>query len=150
MSNVECGARPSRVEAGLEARMDAVLEQALSERRLVGAVVLAVKDGAPVYRRAAGWADREAGLPMREDALFRLASVSKPIVSTAAMVLAARQRLDLDEDIARWLPAFRPRLADGSPARITPRQLLSHTAGLGYRFFGYSGDPVDREPPDPA
>lgn len=135
MSNVECGARPSRVEAGLEARMDAVLEQALSERRLVGAVVLAVKDGAPVYRRAAGWADREAGLPMREDALFRLASVSKPIVSTAAMVLAARQRLDLDEDIARWLPAFRPRLADGSPARITPRQLLSHTAGLGYRFF---------------
>jgi CubicO group peptidase (beta-lactamase class C family) len=140
MSNVECGVRPSRLEAGLDARVDAVLEQALSERRLVGAVVLVAKDGAPAYRRVAGWADREAGLSMWEDALFRLASVSKPIVSTAAMALAARRRLDLDEDIARWLPEFRARLADGAPARITPRQLLSHTAGLGYRFFEEDGD----------
>ncbi len=72
---------------------------------------------------------------MTEDSLFRLASVSKPIVSTAAMVLVEQGRLDLDESIKRWLPDFRPRLPDGAMVLITPRQLLSHTAGLGYRFF---------------
>jgi CubicO group peptidase (beta-lactamase class C family) len=77
---------------------------------------------------------------MRVDTLFRLASVSKPIVSTAAMVLAAQGRLDLDAGIERWLPAFRSRLADGRAARITARQLLSHTAGLGYRFLEADDD----------
>lgn len=72
--------------------------------------------------------------------VFRLASVSKPIVSTAALVLVAQGRLGLDDDITRWLPEFRPRLADGGPARITARQLLSHMAGLGYRFLEADAD----------
>jgi len=72
---------------------------------------------------------------MSLDTIFRLASVSKPIVSTAALVLAAQGRLALDDHIEHWLPKFQPRLADGRLARITVRQLLSHTAGLGYRFF---------------
>ncbi|WP_407935890.1 serine hydrolase domain-containing protein [Cupriavidus necator] len=121
--------------ASLPERIDAVVRQALDEKRLVGAVVLVSRDGEPVHRQAAGVADRESGRPMTLDAVFRLASVSKPIVSVAALVLAARGRLDLDQGIDRWLPEFRPRLADGRPARITARQLLSHTAGLGYRFF---------------
>lgn len=121
--------------AGLSTRVDAVIEAALTERRLVGIVVLIAENGELVYRRAAGLADREAGRVMREDALFRLASVSKPIVSTAAMVLVARGRLALNEPIGRWLPAFQPCLPDGGPARISVRQLLSHTAGLGYRFL---------------
>ncbi|MBB6559063.1 CubicO group peptidase (beta-lactamase class C family) [Acidovorax soli] len=77
---------------------------------------------------------------MALDAVFRLASVSKPIVSTAALVLVAQGRLDLDAGIERWLPEFQPRLADGSAQRITARQLLSHTAGLGYRFFEADAD----------
>lgn len=121
------------------ASIDTVIDRALAEQRLVGAVVLVQRDGQPFYRRAAGLADREAGMPMREDALFRLASVSKPIVSTAAMVLVAQGRLALDEAITRWLPDFRPRLPDGSTPAITLRQLLTHTAGLGYRFLE-SGD----------
>ncbi|KLU24094.1 beta-lactamase [Caballeronia mineralivorans PML1(12)] len=117
------------------ARLDAVIDTALAQQRLVGAVVLVAHNDALVYRRAAGFADRELGQPMRDDALFRLASISKPIVSTAAMVLVAQQRLQLDDTIERWLPEFRPRLPDGSVARITVRQLMSHTAGLGYRFL---------------
>ncbi|MVT01332.1 serine hydrolase [Enterobacter sp. 10-1] len=121
--------------APLSARIQAVVQQALDERRLVGVVVLAARDGALIHRQAAGWADRESRRMMTADALFRLASVSKPIVSTAALALVAQGRLSLDDSLDRWLPEFRPRLADGQPARIAVWQLLSHTAGLGYRFF---------------
>ncbi|WP_192456683.1 serine hydrolase domain-containing protein [Musicola keenii] len=121
--------------APLSARIQAVVQQALNDRRLVGAAVLVALDGKLIHRQAAGFADRESERPMTTETVFRLASVSKPIVSTAAMALIAQGRLDLDAGIEYWLPEFQPRLGDGSPARITVRQLLSHTAGLGYRFF---------------
>ncbi|QPF74641.1 beta-lactamase family protein [Roseateles sp. DAIF2] len=117
-----------------------VVRQALDQRRLVGAVVLVARDGELIHQQAAGFADREDARPMALDSIFRLASVSKPIVSAAALVLVAQGRLELDHDIGRWLPEFRPRLADGSPARISARQLLSHRAGLGYRFFEADAD----------
>ncbi|MGV7191283.1 serine hydrolase domain-containing protein [Xanthomonas axonopodis] len=111
------------------------MQQALDDQRLVGAVILVARDGELIHQQAAGFADRESARPMTLEAVFRLASVSKPIVSAAALALVAQGRLDLDAGIARWLPEFQPRLADGRAARITVRQLLSHTAGLGYRFF---------------
>lgn len=112
-----------------------VVQQALDEHRLVGAVVLIAHHGELIYQQAAGFADRESQRAMALDTLFRFASVSKPVVSSAAMVLVAQGRITLDAEIDRWLPDFRPKLADGSQARLTLRQLLSHTAGLGYRFF---------------
>jgi len=126
--------------AHLSARIQTAVQQALDDRRLVGAVVLVARDGELIHSQAAGWADRENAWAMPVDAVFRLASVSKPIVSTAALVLVAQGRLGLDDSIDRWLPEFRPRLADGRPVRITVRQLLSHTAGLGYRFFEADAD----------
>lgn len=119
----------------LKERIDEVIDRTIAEKRLVGAVVKVALDGDPVYSRAAGLADREGNRPMQEDALFRLASVSKPIVSTAALVLVAQGRLRLDDSVHRWLPTFRPRLSNGDFAEITIRQLLTHTAGLTYRFF---------------
>ncbi len=124
----------------LAEHVDQAIEAAFADQRLVGAVVLVAHRGQWLYRRAAGLADREAGRTMGEDSLFRLASVSKPIVSVAALSLVDEGRLALDEPIADWLPAFRPRLADGREARITPRQLLSHSAGLGYRFLEADAD----------
>jgi len=126
--------------AHLSSHIRAVVQQALDERRLIGAVVLVAHNGELIHQQAAGHADREGARPMDLTTIFRLASVSKPIVSTAALALVAQGRLDLDEDIGRWLPGFQPRLIDGSPARITARQLLSHTAGLGYRFFEPNAD----------
>ncbi|WP_175692016.1 serine hydrolase domain-containing protein, partial [Burkholderia anthina] len=123
-----------QADPALVERIDAVLSRQLDTQRLVGAVVLVAHHGELVYRRAAGFADRESRTPMREDTLFRLASVTKPIVSTAAMVLIAQHKLSLDEDVTRWLPDFRPALPDGRVPTITVRQLLTHTAGLGYRF----------------
>ena len=121
--------------ARLTDHIKSVVQQALDEHRLVGAVVLVARDGALIHRQAAGWADRGHHRAMTLDAIFRLASVSKPIVSTAALVLVAQGKLNLNDAVERWLPEFRPQLADGRPARIAVWQLLSHTAGLGYRFF---------------
>ncbi|WP_430392221.1 serine hydrolase domain-containing protein [Dyella sp. 20L07] len=124
----------------LKASVDAVVDTALNEQRLVGAVVLVQHRGRSVYRRAGGWADRETRQPMRTDTLFRLASVSKPIVTAAAMALVNRGVLDLDAPVTCWLPDFQPKLADGSTPVITLRHLLSHRAGLGYRFFDAESD----------
>lgn len=121
--------------ANLSARIQAVVQQALEQQRLVGAVILVARDGELIHQQAAGWADRESQRAMTVDTVFRLASVSKPITSTAALVLVAQGKLNLDDSIERWLPEFSPKLADGRSARITVRQLLSHTAGLGYRFY---------------
>ncbi|WP_243434756.1 serine hydrolase [Pseudomonas sp. 30_B] len=126
--------------AYLSTRIQAVVQQALDERRLVGAVVLVARDGELIHQQATGFADRDSAREMDLETVFRLASVSKVIVSATALVLVAQGRLDLDEDIGRWLPEFQPRLANGNPARITARQLLSHTAGLGYRFFEADAD----------
>ncbi|MDH2331213.1 serine hydrolase domain-containing protein [Paenibacillus polymyxa] len=127
------------IQADLDGRVNAVIDQTLNEKRLVGAVVMIYMDGSPVYVRAAGLADREEQRPMHEDALFRLSSVSKPIVSTAALVLAAQGLIKLDESIERWLPDFRPRLISGEQPSITVRQLLTHTAGLTYGFLEEEG-----------
>ena len=121
--------------AALAARIDRLLDSVLPQQRLVGAVVLVHHRGQQVYCRAAGLLDREAQIPMRGDALFRLASVSKPIVSTAALALVGQGRLGLDDPVARWLPYFAPRQPDGAVAAMTVRHLLTHTAGLDYGFF---------------
>lgn len=72
---------------------------------------------------------------MAENALFRLASVTKPIVSAAALALVSQGKLSLHDPVTRWLPAFKPKLTHGQDAQITIRQLMTHTAGLTYRFF---------------
>lgn len=125
----------------LSARIDSVLDEILREQRLVGAVLLVRHQGREIYRRAAGYLDREAATPMRDDAVFRLASVSKPIVSAAALVLVAQGRLQLDDPVARWLPYFQPRQPDGQVAFLTVHHLLTHTAGLDYGFFQPPGGP---------
>jgi CubicO group peptidase (beta-lactamase class C family) len=122
-------------------RIDSVIEQAIAEKRIVGTVVLVSLDGKLVYRRAAGFADRESRRPMQVDTVFRLSSVSKPIVSAAALALVDQGKLSLDDPVTKWLPEFRPKLANGTAPAITVRQLLTHTSGLGYKFAEKPGSP---------
>jgi CubicO group peptidase (beta-lactamase class C family) len=103
-----------------------------------------MQEGEVVYRRAAGLADRETNRPMREDAMFRLASLSKPVVSAAAMALVERSRIDLQDPVTKWLPEFRPQTRDGRVPVITIHHLLTHTAGLSYGFFQPSDGPYPR------
>ncbi|MGV0759487.1 serine hydrolase domain-containing protein [Tistrella mobilis] len=131
-------------EKALGARIDRVVDTAIAEGRIAGAVILVAEDGRLVHRRAAGHLDREAGLPMREDAIFRFASVSKPFVAAAALALVDDGVLDPDAPITRHLPGFRPATSDGDRPVITLRQLLSHTAGLDYGFFQPADGPYAR------
>ncbi len=124
--------------------VDAAIDAALIDKRLVGAVVLISRNGEQIYRRAAGLADRENGVTMREETIFRLASVTKPIVAIAAMRLVEQGRIGLDDPITKWLPDFRPRLPDGNEAVIRIRHLLTHTSGLGYTFAEEEGGPYHR------
>jgi CubicO group peptidase (beta-lactamase class C family) len=123
----------------LRTSIDSVITGALNENRVVGTVVLIARDGELVYQRAAGFADREAGKAMDERALFRLSSLTKVIVCAAALALVERGELSLDSRVDRYLPEFRPKLPAGEAPAITVRQLLTHTAGLDYRF---------QQPPD--
>jgi CubicO group peptidase (beta-lactamase class C family) len=121
--------------SGLVSRVDAAVDAALAEKRLVGGVVLVALDGETVYARAAGMADREAGKPVTPDTIFRYASLTKPIVSAAAMAMLEDGAIGLDDPVTRYLPDFRPKLADGTEPVITLKHLLTHTSGLIYDFM---------------
>ena len=90
--------------AALKQKVDTVVDQAIKENRIVGAVVLVSQDGKTVYQRAAGLADKQHQKPMKLNTLFRLSSVSKPIVTMAALELVERKKLSLDDPVTRWLP----------------------------------------------
>jgi CubicO group peptidase (beta-lactamase class C family) len=116
-------------------RIDDALNSALSEKRIVGAVIAVMKDGELAHLRPYGLANREQGKPMTEDAIFRLASISKPIVTAAAMRMIELGKFGLDTPVTDFLPAFKPKAPDRSTPTITIRHLLTHTAGLSYDFL---------------
>jgi CubicO group peptidase (beta-lactamase class C family) len=124
----------------LAQRIDAVIDAAITEGRIVGTVVLVTENGEPAYARAAGQADRELGTPTSMDTIFRFASLTKPMTSAAALALAERGWLALHDPITTFLPNFRPRLVDGRAPDILVRHLLTHTAGFGYPTM-QPGDP---------
>ncbi len=141
---VLCSVAAHADSGALKRKADAVIDQAIAEDRLVGAVVLVAQDGKIVYERAAGLADKESRKPMQLDTLFRLSSVSKPIATVAALALVDRNKLSLDDPVTQWLPDFKPKLADGTAPTITVRQLLTHTAGLGYKFTEKADGPYHK------
>ncbi|HEV7692416.1 MAG TPA: serine hydrolase domain-containing protein [Hyphomonadaceae bacterium] len=128
----------------LSDRVDAAVQSALADKRIVGAVISVMKDGQLAHRRAYGMADREAGAAMKEDAIFRLASISKPIVTAAAMKMIELKQLSLQAAVTDWLPDFKPKLPDGSAPTITLHHLLSHTSGLSYDFMQPETGPYPR------
>jgi CubicO group peptidase (beta-lactamase class C family) len=126
--------------------VEAMLDRIVGAGQLAGAATLTWRDGRVVQSAAVGWRDIAAGLPMKRDTLFRLASLSKPITSVVALILLEEGRFALDEPITRWAPEFANmqvlRAADGpldltDPAArpITFEDLLTHRAGLTYGDF---------------
>src|SRR5688572_16438743 len=123
-------------------RVDALLQRHVDENRLAGAVALVLRDGQPVYERAVGWSDKENGRRMAMDTIFRIASQTKAITSTAVLQLMEEGRLGLADPVSKWVPAFAtttvqvagPNGPSIVPARraITIRDLLTHTAGISY------------------
>ena len=102
-------------------------------RHLVGAEVLVIVDGQIVLHQAMGWADNADLVPMERNSIFRLASMTKPVVGTATLMLAEEGRIGLDEPVSLYLDSF----GRGSSADITIRHLLTHRSG-----FVQGGDPA--------
>ena len=130
--------------SALEAGVDGAISRALDEHRIVGAVVIVARDGADRLSQGARLRRPRGARPMRVDDMYRLASMTKPLVGVALLRLADRGVVDSDAPVTRWLPELRPRLADGTSPTITFRQLLTHTSGLGYRFAEPAGGPLHR------
>ncbi|MCM5571446.1 beta-lactamase family protein [Burkholderiaceae bacterium FT117] len=127
------------------ALLDRFLDWQIAARHYPGAVVHVERDGEVLARRAAGVLDPETGTPMGEDAVFRIASMTKPVVSALALMLVEQGRLALDEPVSRWLPELAGlKLASGkAPARQpTVRDLMRHTSGFAY--VGEIRDPALR------
>lgn len=123
-------------------RIDRFLQEAVDSSRIAGAVALVLRDGEVAYERAVGWSDREAGRRMTPDAIFRIASQSKALTTTAILMLVEEGRIALADPVSRFIPAYAQttvalRADTGRtvvPARraITIRDLLTHTAGISY------------------
>lgn len=126
----------SEPDPGWEA-VDAQLRAAVAPPGYLGVVAVVAHEGEIRYRRAFGALDLARRRPIAPDAIFRLYSMTKPVVSVAALMLVEDGRLELDAPAARWVPelaALQVLGADGrlrAPARpVTVRHLLTHTAGF--------------------
>lgn len=128
--------------AGL-ARLDAAMERHVREGRIPGAVVLVARNGGIVHLRSYGVSDRPSARPMRNDDLFRIYSMTKPVVSVALLMLYEEGRFQLTDPLERHIPEFRGLMvhagvdASGSPRLEPPRRkptiqdALRHTLGIG-------------------
>jgi len=133
---------PSAAAPDRLARIDRFLQQYVDSGRIAGAVALVLRDGQPIYQKSVGWLDRESNRPMTQDAMFRIASQSKAITSTAILMLVEEGKIALTDTVSRFIPAFAhtavaSRADSGRtivPAarQITIKDLLTHTAGISY------------------
>jgi len=88
------------------ARVDALLDSYVNDGRIGGVVALVLRDGKPVYERAVGWSDREAGRKMSMDTEFRIASQSKALTSVAILQLMEEGKLTVNERAGKYIPTF--------------------------------------------
>ena len=138
------GLSPDRLE-----RIDEVLQSYVDEEQIAGGVALIARHGKVAYFKSFGQADIASDMPMRTDAIFRIASMTKAITSVAVMMLYEEGHLLLSDPISKYLPAFEdPQVLDSFLAsdttyttvpaerEITVRDLLTHTSGIAYGFGG--------------
>ena len=136
---------PTGIHADRITKIDQMLTNAVLSNQVPGLVAMVVKDGKIVYHEAKGLADVASQQPMVKDQIFRIASQTKAITSTAVMMLWEEGKFRLDDPISKYIPEFaNPQILAGfrysdttystKPAtrEITIRHLLTHTSGIGY------------------
>jgi len=127
------------------ARINTAMQRYVDEEKLAGIVTLIARRGKVVHFEKFGMADIEAGRPMQLDTLFRIYSMTKPITTTAALMLLEEGRIRLADPISRYIPAFKDvKVLDNTAGSgvcyvdakqpITIHHLLTHTAGFSYGF----------------
>jgi CubicO group peptidase (beta-lactamase class C family) len=131
------------------ARIKPLLQRYVDEGKIAGIQTLIARKGKIVHFEQVGKLDLDTGSDLKDDSLFRIYSMTKPITTTAAMILYEEGKLRLDDPVEKYLPAFKNQkvLIDGALVdvthAITIRELMSHTAGLTYGIFGNS--PIDQQ-----
>lgn len=136
------------------ARISGWMKSWVDSGKLPGLLVAVMRRGEVAFAETYGKADVERNKPVRPDTIYRIYSMTKPLTSTAIMMLYEEGRFQLDDPISRFIPAFaNPRVCIGGsrgkletvPAEreITFRDLLSHTSGLTYGFM--ESTPVDAQ-----
>ena len=137
---------PARIVNGFDvsrlARIDKALQGYVDRNEIAGAVALVLRDGHPVYEKAVGWADKETGRRMTTDAIFRIASQTKALTSTAVLTLVEEGKIGLQDPVSRFIPQFAHttvatrsdtgRVITPAKREITIHDLLTHTAGISY------------------
>jgi CubicO group peptidase (beta-lactamase class C family) len=129
-------------------RIHDVFQEHIADGKLPGTVVMVARKGKLIYVDAAGFQDKDEGKPMAPDAIFRIYSMTKPLVSVAAMMLVEDGKIELTDPVSKFFPAFKGQQVcvartDGEFARTTyttvpaereiiVQDLLRHTAGLAY------------------
>jgi CubicO group peptidase (beta-lactamase class C family) len=135
-------------------RLAAAFQTDVDKGRIPGAVVLIARNGEVAYLEAFGFQDRENKIPMRTDAIFRIASMSKPVTSVAIMMLVEEGKIQIGDPISIYLPELKGlqvgvekiNATTGNPElslepvrrEMTVQDLLRHTSGLTYSIFGKS------------
>ena len=134
---------------GAVARIAPVMQAFVDDGRFSGVMTIISRGGEIVHWEAVGMRDIEAGDPLEPDDIFRIYSMTKPITSTAIMMLVENGDIALDDPVSKFIPAFADLTVleeDGSrtPAAqpMTIKDLLTHSGGLTYGFFGST--PVDQ------
>jgi CubicO group peptidase (beta-lactamase class C family) len=121
-------------------RLSATFRDDVDRGLIPGAVLLIARGGQIGYAEAFGWRDREKQSPMGFDAIFRIASMTKPVTSVAAMMLAEEGKLQIAAPVADYLPELKDRTIGVERVRakrtMTVQDLLRHTSGLTYAQFG--------------
>lgn len=130
-------------ENKLEITLNDRLREDIAENKIFGAAVYVGQAGKTLYRNSMGVADPATGAPVTEKTLFRIASMTKPITAVATLILTERGKLSLDDPIERYYPQFKNmkiaevgegdalRDAGNAKTKITIRNILSHTSGIG-------------------
>ena len=126
-------------------KITTVVQGSVDRGEIAGAVTLVARHGHVIWLRATGKQDRENSKPMRTDSIFRICSMTKPLVTLGVMMLYEEGRFQLDDPISKYIPEFgdpkvlvRPK--EGKPYTIpasqpiTIRNLLTHTSGIGYNW----------------
>lgn len=143
--------RPAEVNLSAEAlaKIEPTVQALVNRGEIAGAITVVARHGKIAYHSAVGFRDRERQLPMTEDTIFRIYSMSKPITGVALMTLFDEGRFELDDPVCRYLPEFanqKVHTAEGEvPVEhdMTIRELMTHSGGLTYGIFGNSA--VDQQ-----
>jgi len=141
----QVGMSPDRLQ-----RITVEAKQQITDGKLVGIVSLVARRGKIVYLEAVGHQDREKEIPMKTDTIFRIASMTKPVTSLAALMLYEEGKFQLTDPVSKYVPEFREMkvaLANGklvdANRQITIYDLLTHNSGLGYPSDGHVGKLYD-------